>query len=212
MFLPGKESDDQAAQNSESAPVVERNHSSDHTSEEDDAGTSAIGAASDPEMSTSDSEVATSDADLPASAVDLSASAVDLPASAVDLPASDQETVSSMDDVDTADDKTTSEVNVPTFTNKEFSTPAESEESKFSRIDFNRVSNKRGAEFSFAPNNFSFKPPDNLDRLSFQPLSPASTANFLFPGSQNYSSPAVRWVIVRLLVYNKIFSIYMHYN
>jgi hypothetical protein len=72
------------------------------------------------------------------------------------------------------------------------SSPRHSTENKYAHLNLNKISAKRGGDFSFAPNDFAFKAPENLNRLSFIPLSPASTAEFMFCGGQSHSSPAFR--------------------
>ena len=59
---------------------------------------------------------------------------------------------------------------------------AESTNASFLNVNLNKVCSTRGEEYSFAPSGFNFKPPENMPDLPFQPVSPASYADFLFPG------------------------------
>lgn len=53
----------------------------------------------------------------------------------------------------------------------------------FTNLCLNNVCSERANSFSFAPSNFCFSMPEGLPPFSYKPMSPASHADFLFPGT-----------------------------
>lgn len=52
------------------------------------------------------------------------------------------------------------------------------------KLDLKKVSTTRGV--SFAPQDFTFSAPHNITTFEFKPLSPTSTAQFLYPATTSF--------------------------